>query len=268
MAHHDVGNAPPLTAEWLAVSARWVLTVLPEGRLSIRPIMADLTPRRRTMCAPSNPLPRSSLSLTTVVVAGRRWRVWCVERQDDLLTLSERFAHPPYGLLLWESAVALAQRLAEAPEIVANKRVLELGAGVGLPGLVARTLGAQVWQTDQLEEALDTAELNARENGVAGIQRFLGDWTRWSNTSQYDVILGADILYETTVQPAVASILDSNLVPGGRMLLADPGRPQALEFLAKLEDEGQRFEVSVRTVSPTCPLGSREEVDILLVEQS
>jgi predicted nicotinamide N-methyase len=220
------------------------------------------------MSSSTDPFPRSSLSLTTILVAGRQWRVWCVERQDDLLSLSARFAHPPYGLLLWESAVALAQRLAEAPEIVANKRVLELGAGVGLPGLVARTLGAQVWQTDQLEEALSTAELNERENGITGVHRFLGDWTRWANTGQYDVILGADILYETAVHPAVASILNSNLVPGGRMLLADPGRPQALEFLGKLEDEGRRFELSVRTVSPTSPLGSGEEVDILLVERS
>jgi len=164
------------------------------------------------------------LTMAPVVIAGRQWRVWCVEQQDDLLSISQRFEHLPYGLLLWESAVALAQRLAEAPELVANKRVLELGAGVGLPGLVARTLGAQVWQTDRLEEVLRTAALNERANGVTGVHRFLGDWTRWADTRRYDVILAADILYETAAHAAVASILNTNLVPGGRMLLADPGR--------------------------------------------
>jgi methyltransferase-like protein 23 len=209
----------------------------------------------------------SVLSATPIVVGRREWRIWCVQNQDQLLSLADGLAHLPYGLLLWESAVALAQHLVQVPALVANKRVLELGAGVGLPGLVARTLGAEVWQTDRLEEAITLAELNARENDVGGVHRFCGDWEQWTDERRYDVILGADILYETAAHAALAAIVDSRVAPQGRVLFADPGRPQALAFLAKLENQGARFEVEVRTVPPTCFLSSREDMEVILVER-
>ena len=175
---------------------------------------------------------RPALSTTTIVIGLRRWRVWSVRDQDALLSL-ESLTHLPYGLLLWESSVALAQHLAEFPLLVANKRVLELGAGVGLPGLVARTLGAEVWQTDQLDEANIIAELNALENGVSRAHRFTADWDQWKDDRRYDVILGADILYEAAAHESLATIIDSRLAPHGRVVFADPGRAQALAFLAK-----------------------------------
>ena len=61
------------------------------------------------------------------------------------------------------------------------------GAGVGLPGLVARSLGAEVWQTDNLTAALEIARLNARANEVGGITRFTADWMRWTDDRLYDV---------------------------------------------------------------------------------
>jgi len=211
---------------------------------------------------------QNALELMPVVIGGRRWRMWCVKSQEHLLSLSENFVHPPYGLLLWESAVALAEHMVEVPETVAHKRVLELGAGVGLPGLVARTLGAQVWQTDQLNEALALAALNAHENEVAGVHQFPGDWANWVDEGRYDVILGADILYETAAHAALAAIIDTRLTPDGRMVFADPGRPQAMEFLGKMEDVGARFEVEVRKVAPTCLLSSGEEMEVLLVRSN
>src|SRR5262249_42451315 len=135
------------------------------------------------------------LSLVPVMIGGRRWRIWCVEDQDYLLSVASRLEHLPYGLLLWESSVGLSQRLAEEPSLVRGKRVLALGAGTGLPGLVARSLGASVWQTDHMEDVLDIAALNERENALAGIRRFRADWRDWVEPTSFDVILGADILY-------------------------------------------------------------------------
>jgi predicted nicotinamide N-methyase len=205
-------------------------------------------------------------SLVPVSIRGRQWRIWCVEDQDYLLSLANSADHLPYGLLLWESSVGLAQRLAEEPSLVEGKRVLELGAGTGLPGLVARSLGACVWQTDQTEDVLKIAALNERENALAGIQRFRADWRDWVEPASFDVILGADILYDVAMYGSIAAILSRSLAPHGRALLADPGRPQALEFLGKLENEGARLAMSVRRVEPTCVLGSRAAVDVAIVE--
>jgi predicted nicotinamide N-methyase len=206
-----------------------------------------------------------ALSVTTVRMGARDWRIQCVDDQSELLGLAERFEHPPYGLLLWEASVALARWLHEAPELVAHKRVLELGAGVGFPGLVARSLGAAVWQTDHLADALVVAESNARENAVTGIERFVGDWARWTDTRRYDIVLGADILYEPCMHAALVSIFQRSLAPAGCLLLADPGRPQAFDLLARLEHAGARFDVEVRTTAATCPYGSGEPVDVALL---
>ena len=197
-------------------------------------------------------------------IGEHEWAIWCVENQDLLLSFVSADGDAPYGLLLWESAVALAHELEQRPELVAGRRVLELGAGVGLPGLVARRLGAYVYQTDKAEYALRLAARNERENGLSGVERFLADWTHWTRTDHYDVIIGADILYETAMHDALASIVERSIAPRGTVLVADPGRPQAIAFLSKLEDKGARFDLTVRCVPPTCPLGSGEETQVLL----
>ena len=84
--------------------------------------------------------------------------------------------HAPYGFLLWESSVALARWIAAKPELLRGKGVLELGAGVGLPGLVARSLGASVTQTDHLPQTLALSSLNGMHNGVDRVHRFAADW--------------------------------------------------------------------------------------------
>jgi predicted nicotinamide N-methyase len=189
------------------------------------------------------------LVTTPLQIGGREWRIASVQNQDALLDGADELEHFPYGFLLWESAVGLARYLAANPELAAGKRLLELGAGVGLPGLVARTLGAQVWQTDHQPGALALAQTNAEQNGVQGVTRFLADWRVWTHTERYDLLLGADILYERAMHFHLEAIFQRNLAPGGRLLLSDPDRPQATEFLARLERRGWRFALDVMRVS-------------------
>ena len=122
-----------------------------------------------------------ALETVSIPIGGREWHLECVRDQGRVLAYAESHAQAPYGLLLWESAVALARSLHTRSTLVENKQVLELGAGVGLPGLVARSLGAEVWQTDNLTAALEIARLNARANEVGGITQFTADWTRWTD---------------------------------------------------------------------------------------
>jgi predicted nicotinamide N-methyase len=188
------------------------------------------------------------LVTTGIEIGGRHWAITAVQNQDALLDHAEDFENFPFGFLLWESAIGLARMLAANPALVAGRTVMELGAGVGVPGIVARSLGAQVWQTDHQPGALHVAQENARLNGVMGITQFPGDWRNWTHTTRYDVLLGADILYERDTHFYLERIFERCLAPGGQVLLADPGRPQAIECVALLEKHGWRVEME------TCPV--------------
>lgn len=48
----------------------------------------------------------------------------------------------PYGIALWAS-IALGQAIISQENEFRDKQVLELGAGTGLPGIVASSLGAK-----------------------------------------------------------------------------------------------------------------------------
>lgn len=72
------------------------------------------------------------------------------------------------GGCVWDAAVALAQYVATEfshADGLRGKRVLELGAGTGVPGLAAARLGADVVLTDRAR-ALELLRRNVAANGV------------------------------------------------------------------------------------------------------
>ncbi|HET7228887.1 MAG TPA: methyltransferase domain-containing protein [Longimicrobium sp.] len=205
--------------------------------------MTETQPQVLQTTAGEFPLHESHLRLSD--------RDWSVLHTGVLLTfeeeqtfLSEFRDKLPYGVAMWPSGIALAHEvLARAGEF-RGKRVLELGAGTGLPGIVASSLGARVVQTDRHEVAMAVCRRNGERNGAVGIEYRLADWSEWADTARYDWILGADILYGDAFHANLRQIFSSNLAPGGRVLLTDPFRPHSLRFLEALEGEGWKITMS------------------------
>jgi predicted nicotinamide N-methyase len=140
----------------------------------------------------------------------------------------------PYWAELWPSGVTLAQTVAQLE--LRDARVLELGAGLGLPSFAAALRGADVLATDWADDAVALLRLNAARNGI----RLRSERVRWDEPdalvaeAPWDLVLGADLLYE---QRNAAQLLE--LLPrlGADVLLAEPGRPFARPFLAAFDAE-------------------------------
>jgi len=136
----------------------------------------------------------------------------------------------PYWAELWPSGVALARHVAGRE--LTGLRVVEVGCGLGLPALTAAMRGAEVLATDWAEEAIELLRRNAERNGVfLRVAR-----VRWSEpepllrAAPWDLVLGADLLYEARNAEQLAELLPQL---GGEVLLAEPGRPYAKEFLER-----------------------------------
>jgi predicted nicotinamide N-methyase len=178
-----------------------------------------------------------------------------VDDVEALVTDPEDDDQIPYWAELWPAAHGLARYLWETAPI-AGATVLELGAGLGLPGLVAAGRGAQVTMTDFKPEALKIIAGNAARNGLS-VRTALADWRDFPLSEQFDWIIGSDILYNPQLTPYVAEILGKNLAPGGQLLLSHPNRKLTLEFMAgqkeRLRLQEEHLVVPVQTDDPYFP---------------
>lgn len=144
----------------------------------------------------------------------------------------------PYCATLWPAAVALGHEVASLGLALKDRAVLELGAGVGLPGMVAARLGARVVQSEISETALDFARLNARENNITTIRHQVLDWRDCHFEQRFDYILGSEILYAPEMHPHLIRVFTEALAPGGHILISDAMREHSMTFLAAREEDG------------------------------
>ena len=159
-------------------------------------------------------------------------------RDAEALLDEQAFEHEeylPYWAELWPSGVALARRV--AARALRGARVLELGCGLGLPSLAAALAGGRVLATDWSPQAIELLRNNAERNGAA-LETAVVDWQRPApllERAPWDLVLGADLLYERRNVAPLLELLPPLLGERGELWLADPGRAPAEDFLAGFE---------------------------------
>ena len=121
---------------------------------------------------------------------------------------------PPYWSFCWASGLALARFLAEQPQWVGGKRVLDFGAGSGVAGIAAMKAGAlEVVACDLDPLAIEACQANAELNGVT--LEYSSDF--FAEEDRFDLILVADVLYDRANLP----LLDQFLSRGKQALVTD-----------------------------------------------
>lgn len=139
----------------------------------------------------------------------------------------------PFWVKLWESAIVLGQLLVDRPHPTGTT-VLELGAGLGVPGLAAAATGCQVTLTDYEETILNFERVSAAASGLLtdNLRFAMLDWLNPPEMERYDVVVGAEVLFREEFFKPLLDVIKKSLKPEGVVYLAhDIGRKSVKPFL-------------------------------------
>ena len=195
-----------------------------QSRRDIAPsLIADNRNERQTTPPAARSIAGFDASVTAVDVGHDRVRLVTVADLEryvdrDALLRADDPPEPPYWAHCWSGAHVLAERVPRAAG-----RVLEVGCGLGLPGLVAAARGAQVVFADRVAAPLAfvraSLDANALHAGAVVADLLDAPWR-----SAFDLVLAAEILYDRATFGPLAAALKAALADGGRVLLADGHR--------------------------------------------
>lgn len=125
--------------------------------------------------------------------------------------------------VVWESSQTLAQKMANYD--ITNKRILEVGCGMGLSSLVLNKRRADITATDYHPEAGNFLQTNATLNDCPKIPFLRTSWAdEEDGLGLFDVIIGADLLYEKEHVALLAHFIHNHANPTCEVLIVDPGR--------------------------------------------
>lgn len=152
---------------------------------------------------------------------------------DIVADAYQRDEYMPYWAALWPVATALAEYILVNPWPL-RTRAIELGCGLGLPGIAALLAGCEVTFTDYDETALQFAARSAQLNGYTqGFRTLAFDW-REPLAENFDLIIASDLIYEQRHIGPLVRLFSAMLAPHGVVLVADQNRAHAALFTQEL----------------------------------
>jgi predicted nicotinamide N-methyase len=138
--------------------------------------------------------------------------------------LAEMGLIDPYWAFAWAGGQALARFVLDHREIVAGRRVIDLGSGSGLAAIAAKIAGAEdVLAADTDPFAVAAITTNALANGVE--MRITGDDLLTApKRLAGDVLVLGDVFYDAALAVRVLAAASAAAAAGTVVLVGDPRR--------------------------------------------
>lgn len=139
-----------------------------------------------------------------------------------------------YWAQVWPASIGLCRFLNKYPEYIVDRKVLELAAGLGLPGLFSAPLARQVTITDKepLAEAFVTA--SAAHLQLSNVTAATLNWTETSKIALPDVVLLSDVNYEPELFKELQKVIEYFLANYTTVIVSTPQRLVAKPFVISL----------------------------------
>ena len=156
---------------------------------------------------------------TDIVINSKKFSILLPRYLHPFIDPTDVFHEFPLWAKIWKASWVLAGYLADMPADV-NKRILEVGGGVGLVSVVAAAFGHQITMTEYNPDALNFARANACRNHCPELPIFKLDWQHSGLTERFDMIVASEITYKDEDFSPLTELFRSNLKPGGEIILA------------------------------------------------
>lgn len=146
---------------------------------------------------------------------------------------------PLFGQL-WPSARVLALEMHTFD--LKGKRILEIGAGLGLASLVIHRRKGDITVSDW--HPLSKAFLNENRllNKMSPLKYQPGNWAGPNpNLGEFDLIIGSDILYERQQPSQLATFIDRHAAASSQVIIVDPDRGNRVGFCREMSERGYDF---------------------------
>lgn len=168
----------------------------------------------------------------------------------------------PYWAKVWPSAIGLCEFLLEQLHYIKDKKVLELAAGLGIPGIVAAPYASEVCSSDIEPLAVNLFLQSVRHNKLNNVTARVIDWNELQGIPVPDTLLLSDINYEPAqfekLFAAIGYFLDRHCT----IILSTPQRLVARDFINQLLPFCK--EQAVRTIATE---SGTTEISIFVLKQ-
>ncbi|MFH1242837.1 MAG: methyltransferase [Pseudomonadota bacterium] len=171
-----------------------------------------------------------------LAIKGRRFRLLVPRSLDRFVDPQDIFHDFPLWSKLWEASLVLADYLAG---ITADpqERILEIGCGLGLVGVVTSSFGHKVTMTEYNPDALNFARANTEINLPAvrsNLEICKLDWNHPRLDGTFDRIIGSEILYSEKDYGPLMELFKAYLRPGGEIILTEGVRKTSMGFFREM----------------------------------
>lgn len=176
------------------------------------------------------------LTFDRLTIGGKKIRLLKAADLEEFLDGKDPFADVtefPFWIRLWDAAMLLAYVLGSQPE-TQGKRLLELGAGLGAPGLAAAAAGYDVTISDYEDIIMDFQKVSAAASGLSGVDFAHLDWLDPPDIAPFDILAGAEILFRDEFFEPLLNVFKKYLKQDGMIYLAHDKKRQSLPKFLKL----------------------------------
>ena len=149
----------------------------------------------------------------------------------------------PFWAKIWPASKAMTAFLQTETSYIKGKRVLEIGAGVGLPSFVIAKQCSEIIISDYASEAITLIEKNITHLGLTNAKAMYLDWNDFPANITADVLLLSDINYAPAEFNSLQELIQRFLAQGSTIIIATPQRITASPFVEKLAQYIKRSEL-------------------------